>query len=360
MSELDGPPVLAEPARGRWWLRPYFRARRVYDEVMKDEITTSASSFAYHTIFAIPPLIILMVTIAALVSRVTSVDVTTALRMLIRDHAPGGTEQPLGALVDSAIVRVGGGAASLGVAVTTVLALWSGSNAVGSLIRAFNRAYGVAENRPFVQRTRLKLVLTLLGTISVNLAFALVVFGHRIGSGIADWLGLGARFERAWALLRWPTAVLSMVLLLAVLYYVGPNVELSFRWISPGSALATALWLGAVTLFSLYLRFSNPGSAYGAFASIVVLLFFLYVTGIIFLLGAKVNAEIAKRFDPIAMEDLAMGDKTHSRARASARRRFRRWLAGSATRHPQGGPSAMPNPRLAADVETMRTVEEKS
>jgi membrane protein len=211
-----------------------------------------------------------------------------------------------------------------------------GASAVGSLLRAFNRAYGVEETRSFVQRTRLKLILTLLFTIAINLAFAAIVFGHRIGEKIADAFDFSARFERIWNLLTWPTAIAAMTLLLATLYYAGPNVDLSFRWISPGSLTATVLWLAVATLFGWYLDVANPGSAYGALGSVVVLLFFLDVTGVIFLLGAKINAEIGKRYDPLTIDDLAMSGKTALGARASARRRLRRWLSKGAVRKSEG------------------------
>src|SRR5215213_1860922 len=117
-----------------------------------------------------------------------------------------------------------------------------------------------------------------------------------------------------------------MTLLLAVLYYIGPNVDLSFRWISPGSVVATALWLGAAALFGWYLDVANPGTAYGALGSVVVLLLFLDVTGVIFLLGAKINAEIGTRFDPATIEDLAKTVKSTPGVRAAARRRWHRLL----------------------------------
>ncbi len=315
--------------------RAVTRGRRVWDAVMGDDIGTSASSFAYHMLFAIPPLIILTVTIAALLSHLTALDLTARFQRLIRDHAPPATRALLSSVVDQAMLRVRGGGASLGVAATAALALWSGSNAIGSLLRAFNRAYGVAETRSFGQRTRLRLILTLLVTLAINLSFAAIVFGHRIGERLADAFQLSARFNRLWDLLTWPSAILAMTLLLAVLYYAGPNVDCSFRWISPGSLAATALWLGAAAAFGWWLRVANPGSAYGALSSVVVLLFFLNVTGVIFLLGAKLNAEIGKRFDPLTIEDLATTAKTKPSARASARRRLRRWLSQGAVTPPR-------------------------
>jgi len=291
----------------------------LYAEVKDDKVTTLAAAFAYHTVFAIPALLILTVTIAALLNQATDIEVAERLRDVIRDRAPAETTDLLNSIVDNAIAKVGGGA-SLGMLLTALLALWSGSNAVGALIEAFNRAYDVDEGRPFLKKKLLTLGLTLLLALFVNLAFVLLVFGRRIGHWIADQAGLGSAFDVLWNLLRWPAAIAAVALMLAVLYYAGPNVEQSFRWASPGSVLATALWLLATAGFGLYLRVSNPGSAYGLVGSVLVLLFFLYVTGIVFLLGAELNALLGQRYDPETIRDLATKPEAEPDAQAEARR----------------------------------------
>jgi membrane protein len=80
-----------------------------------------------------------------------------------------------------------------------------------------------------------------------------------------------------------------------VLYYLGPNVKVPFRWISLGSAVATLLWVLATLGFRFYLMVVNPGGPFGSAGSILVLLFFLYVTGFIFCLGAEINAVLMRR-----------------------------------------------------------------
>ncbi len=293
--------------------------KNLFAEVKEDKITTLAAAFAYHTVFAIPALLILTVTIAALVNQATEIRVAEQVRDVIRDHAPANTKDLLNSIVDNAIAKVGGGGASLGTLLTALLALWSGSNAVGALIDSFNRAYDVEESRPFLKKKLLTLGLTLLLALFVNVAFVLLVFGQRIGHWIADQAGLGSAFDVLWNLARWPVAIAAIALMLAVLYYAGPNVEQSFRWASPGSILATVLWLLATAGFGLYLRFSNPGSAYGLVGSVLVLLFFLYMTGIVFLLGAELNALLAQQYDPETIRDLATKPEAEPEARAAAR-----------------------------------------
>lgn len=311
----------AQPTGIKWtsWADIKQLGKDLYKEFSKDNVTTMAQAFAYNTVFAMPALIILTVTVAALVNQVTNIPVTENLRDFINDRAPAETKDLLNTIVDNAIAEVSGGGATLGVAITALLALWSGSNAVGALTGAFNRAYGVTEGRPFVRRKLLQVGLTLLLALFVNLAFALLVFGRRIGTWIADQAGLGSAFDMVWNLLRWPLSIASVALILAVLYYAGPNIEQSFRWISPGSIIATVLWLAATAAFGIYLQFSNPGSAYGVVGSVLVLLFFLYMTGVIFLIGAEVNALIAKKYDPEVIEDLATKPEATPEARAEAR-----------------------------------------
>ena len=279
--------------------------KELYREFSKDNVTSLAAAFAYHTVFAIPALLILTVTVAALVNVTTNVDVTGNLKELIADRAPGDTRVLLNGIVDTAVAKTSGGGATFGVAASALLALWSGSNAVGALIDAFNRACGVKESRRWVRKKGLTVGLTLILALFINLAFALLVFGERIGSWIADRAGLGTVFDVAWNLARWPAAVAAVGILLSVLYYAGPNVEQTFRWVSAGSILSTVLWLVATAGFGIYLRFSDPGSAYPLVGTILVLLFFLYVTGIVFLLGAELNALLAKRYDPVTIADLA-------------------------------------------------------
>lgn len=107
----------------------------------------------------------------------------------------------------------------------------------------------VLSHRFAVQQTlKKKLVaigLTLLMAVLINVAFALFVFGESIGEWVASRFGMGSAFQTVWNLARWPLAIFLFMFLLAVLYYLAPNIEQSFQWISPGSVVATALWIGA-------------------------------------------------------------------------------------------------------------------
>ncbi|MFL5758861.1 MAG: YihY/virulence factor BrkB family protein [Thermomicrobiales bacterium] len=312
------------PAAMDWRSRDSVKdfGKELYAEIKGDKVTTLAAAFAYYTVFAIPALIILSVTVAALLNDATNVPVVEHLRTFIQDRAPANTKDLLNSIVNNAIAKVGNGA-SVGAILAALIALWSGSNAIAALIESFNTAYGVEESRPFVRKKGLTIGLTLLLVVFINVAFVLLVFGRNIGHWLADQAGLGSAFNVLWNVARWPVAIAAVMLILAVLYYAGPNVEQSFRWISPGSVAATILWLLATAVVGIYLKFSNPGSAYGVVGSVLVLLFFLYLTGIIFLVGAEINAVLGKRYDPATVQDLATKPTVKPETRARAQERAR-------------------------------------
>ena len=281
----------------------------------RDRVTTQAAAVAFASVYALPAMILLIVLAAAVVDRATDVSVTDHLRTMITDHAPANTEDLLNEQVDQAIVKVGGGQLSVGILVTAVIALWSGSAAIGAMMAAFNLAFEVEENRSFPRQRLTSIGLTLVLAVSINVAFALLVFGQRIGSAIADKLDAGSAFNTIWNLVRLPAAIIAVELFLALLYWAGPNLVRPFRWITPGSAAATVLWLIATAGFGFFLRFSNPGSAYGVVGSVLVLLFFLYISSIVFILGAEIDAVLAPKSNPNAVDDLA----THPDTKVDAR-----------------------------------------
>lgn len=275
--------------------------KRFMAEFKSDDLPGMAAETAYHLVFAIPPILILLVTGAAMLNTFTDIPVVENLRSTVDQRAPADLKTVFDSTIDSAISKADGGAVSIGAAVTLIIALWSASNSVTSLIKGLNRTYDVDEERGFVKKKALSLGLTLLFLVLFNAAFVLFVFGRQIGVWIAGKVGLGSLFSSLWNIGRWPAAVIMVMLFLSLLFYLGPNIDQDWRWVSPGSIFSTVLWVIVVFGFKFYLAVSNPGSAYGIFGALVVLLFFLYVTGLIFLLGSELNAVILKRTDEADM-----------------------------------------------------------
>ncbi len=280
-------------------------AVRIFKKIQEDDITGLGAEIAYNAIFAIPAFLLFLVTLAAVVNQFTGVPVAGSLQTIIAERAPADTRPLLEELVQGVIGRVSGLAVSIGAVATILLALWGGAGGMDAIIKAFNHAYDVKETRSFIRQKLTSVGLTVLSAILVVAAFVLFVFGGNIGAWVANLFGLGSVFTLVWNLLRWPLAIIFIAFLLAVVYYFGPNIQQSFRWISPGSVVATILWLLIVLGFKFYLLVSNPGSAYGVAGSVLVLLFFLYLSGIIVVLGAEINAVLEKHVDRKTITDLA-------------------------------------------------------
>jgi len=145
------------------------------------------------------------------------------------------------------------------------------------------------------------IALTVLLTILLIAGFILLIFGGDIGGWLARQLGLGGAFQVVWNLLRYPLVLVGISLALAILYWQGPNIDQQFAWITPGSVIATLAWFLATVGFGLYVQFFAAESfrnTYGAIAGLILFLFYLYLTSIVIMLGAELNAETTKRYDP--------------------------------------------------------------
>jgi len=176
-------------------------------------------------------------------------------------------------------------------------AVWAASGAMGSVIKAVNRAYECAETRPFWKVRATAIVLVLLSGVTIVAVAVLIVFGGPIGAAIADKANLGGPFEVAWGIARWPIAFAAILLLFAFVYFLGPNRAVRhWRWISPGALVGAATWLALSGLLTLYVTFAGSYSkTYGSIAAGVILLLWLNYTAWAILYGAELNAELDRQ-----------------------------------------------------------------
>jgi membrane protein len=176
-------------------------------------------------------------------------------------------------------------------------ALWAGSGAMSSVVKAVNRAYDREETRPLWKVRLISLVLVLASAIVLAGDLLLIVLGGKLGDAIAARANLGGAFTWFWNIARWPIAFTVVLLLFAFIYYLGPNHrDRCWRWISTGSLVGSLMWLVLSGLFALYTSFSSSFSrTYGSLAGGIVLLLWLNYSAWAVLFGAELNSELESR-----------------------------------------------------------------
>ena len=261
-------------------------ARRVWHEIDKDEVVDRAASLAYYFLFALFPALLFLTALIGLLPIPNLLDrlmeyVARALPM----DAASVTQKTLREIIGGAH----GGLLSIGV----LGALWAASNGMSSIITALNAVYDVRETRALWKHKVLALGLTLLFSLFILTALVLMVFGPKIGETIASWVGLGGLFTVVWNVVSIPIVIVLVTVGVTVVYYLAPDADQKFRWVTPGATLAVLLWLTMSYGLRLYVsQFANYNATYGSIGGVILLMLWLYLSGAALLLGAEVNAVI--------------------------------------------------------------------
>jgi membrane protein len=192
-----------------------------------------------------------------------------------------------------------GGASITALVVGGAGAVWVASGAMGTVIKAVNRAYDRMETRPFWKTRLTAILLVLLSSATILVLAVLIVFGGPLGTAIADKAGLGSAFTLLWSIARWPLAFVAVLLLFGLIYYYAPNLEhRRWQWVTPGSLIGALLWLALSGLFTLYVTFAGSYSkTYGALAAGVILMLWLNYSAWAILFGAELNSELERQAD---------------------------------------------------------------
>lgn len=288
--------MATEEALGRTATRPRELRRgwkdvalRVKDEAKRDNLTLIAAGVAFYAFFALFPTLFAIVAIYGLVADPAHVGSQVDAM---------GTVLPSGAreIIDEQLTRVASTSSSTlgwGLLLSVVLAFWSASKGVRGLIDAINIAYDERESRGFFKRTGLTLLLTIGGIFAVILAVgALVAVPAILGS-----IGLGTVGHVLAQIARWVVLVAVIIVGLAVLYRLAPSRDAAkWRWITPGSILASVIWLLVSVGFALYVQwFGSYQQTFGSLAAVAILLMWFYFSALAILLGAETNAEAERQ-----------------------------------------------------------------
>jgi membrane protein len=261
---------------------------RAGKQALAHGITDLAAALAYYSFLAIPAVMLVAV---GLFSLFASPDAITTLIDKLGTVAPSQTTQ----LLEDSLRRMNENKSGslVMVIVGFALALWTTTGAMTAFMRAVNRAYDRDESRGFVRQRFVAVQMVVAMSVAFLLIFGLLV----LGPVMSDWIGSALNIESVmgwlWWVVQWPVLLVGLLAVFATVLYLGPNVDHP-RWqfVTPGAVFAIVVWLLASGLFAVYTSmFSSYNKAWGSLAAVIVMLTWLWVTGIALLLGAEINAE---------------------------------------------------------------------
>ncbi len=177
--------------------------------------------------------------------------------------------------------------------VGTVLAFWTLTGSMQTLMWALNAAYDREETRGFLKRRLIALAMVLLMLLAFGLAFGLLVLGPALSGWIGSAVGLETIVDWLWWTAQWPILIAGLLFAFATILYLGPNVDHP-RWsfLTVGTVISVIVWLAASGAFALYVAsFSSYNKAWGSLAAVIIMLTWLWLSGLALLFGAEINAE---------------------------------------------------------------------
>jgi membrane protein len=261
---------------------------RTYDDVTRNHTLQMAAALSYYFVLSLFPSLIFL---SAVVAYLPVPDLfKQALSMMSRFLPPDSMDLVRRVLAD-VITPNRSTFLSFGILGTS----WAASGGFAAAIEALNIAYDVKDDRPFWKTRPLAIVLALITGFLLLLALSVMIVGPRFGEWLAARIHLSHLFVLLWPYIHWTIAIGFTVLAVEALYFLAPNVKQRFLATLPGAVLAVSCWLGLSYLLGMYFRhFAHFNKTYGTLGAAIALMTWLYWTGFAMLLGAELNAELAK------------------------------------------------------------------
>ncbi|WP_264163712.1 YihY/virulence factor BrkB family protein [Mesobacillus sp. S13] len=251
-------------------------------ELKKDRATGLAAQQAYYYMLALFPLLILLIAIVPYLN----IDPQKAMNV-VNSLLPSQSAELLRDNVVKLVSERNGGLLTFGIIGT----IWSASNGMNAFIRAMNIAFDVEETRSFIKARLISIMLTFGLILAFVVALLLPVFGKVILDTVESIIQIPEPYDIVFNIVRWIIAIVVMSAVLAGLYRLAPNKHYPFKHVIPGAIFATIVWQLISLGFSFYVsNFGNYSATYGSIGGVIVLMLWLFLTGLALVLGGEINA----------------------------------------------------------------------
>lgn len=260
-----------------------------YRDIIRHHALQVAAALSYYFVLSIFPGLIFL---SAMVGWMREQHLFGSVLALMSRLFPPDTMHVVDSVLHDVLSNHRGTLLSFGMIGT----IWVGSTGFSAMIEALDIAYDAPDNRPYWKTRLLATGLAAICGSLLLVALAVMIVGPRFGAWIAAHLGLSSAFAVLWPPLRWAIAISFTVLAVELLYFLAPNVKQRFAASLPGAIFAVIVWNGLSLLLSLYFRdVANFSRTYGTLGGFIALMIWLYWTSFVLLVGAELNAELAKQ-----------------------------------------------------------------
>ncbi len=275
--------------------------KRAFARFQKDGMTQWAAAITYFSMLSLFPALLVGVAVLGVFGQQELI--VDAADYLKAAGAPRETVDAVTAALESAQSKRGTAVGALVIGLAT--ALYGASGAFGSAGAAPNHVWRVEEGRSFVKHKLHDVGWTIVLVVLVLVTCVLVFLGGELAADVLGLIGLGDTAAAIWQAARWPAALLSTMLIYAIVYYAAPNVEIRrWRYITPGAVFGVLAWIAASAAFFVYVsELATYSATYGAFATVVILLVWLYLTNLVLVFGAELNLTVDQRRAPELPDD---------------------------------------------------------
>jgi membrane protein len=263
---------------------------RTATEFRDDNLTDWAAALTYYSVLGIFPALLVLVSVLGLVGQ----SATQPLIDNLETVAPGPAQEILTGAIEN--IQDTGQTAGVLFVLALAGALWAASGYVAAFMRASNSIYEMEEGRPIYKTLPVRVGLTLVLVVLLAATVIGVTVTGGLARSIGDLVGVGATAVEVWQIAKWPVLLLIVTFMIALLYWAAPNVKRpGFRWISPGGVLAVLGWVAGSVAFTFYVsNFGAYNKTYGALGGVIVFLIWLWLSNVMILLGAELNAVLER------------------------------------------------------------------